>query len=136
MRLAFFSLVALLTAFACSSGPTAAPAELDMALKTARDNALYNAKLWRSASPVYANYDIMARGDSSQTSTCPQGDGWATIELVSLSGGSKMTLKCSTWSAGKGCIDEAHFKASPDAMTDKMCQSTNVVPYPLPTIAQ
>ena len=131
-----FALVALLSV-ACSSQPSVGPAELDMALKTARDNALYNAKLWRaSAGEAYSGYDIMARGDSSQTVDCPQGDGWATIELVSLAGNSKMTIKCSTWSSGKGCIDEAHFKASPDAMQDKTCQPTTSVPYPLPTIAQ
>lgn len=127
-------LATLLTA--CGSDPVAGPAELDMAMKTARDNALYNAKLWRSQNSVYANYDIMARGDSSQTVDCPQGDGWATMELVDLASRAKITIKCSTWSAGKGCIDGEHFKASPDAMQDKVCQPTTEVPYPLPTIAQ
>jgi hypothetical protein len=131
-----FALIALLSV-ACSSQPSVGPAELDMALKTARDNALYNAKLWRAASgQAYSAYDIMARGDSSQTVHCPQGDGWATIELISIPRGDKITIKCSTWSSGKGCIDETHFKASPDAMQDKACQPTDKVPYPLPTIAQ
>ena len=131
------SLVAISLITACGSPtPSAAPAELDMAMKTARDNALYNAKLWRSSNAIYSGYDIMARGDSSQTPDCPQGDGWATMELVDLKSNAKITIKCSTWSSGKGCIDGDHFKSSPDAMADKMCQPTSVVPYPLPTIAQ
>ena len=134
MRITFFALLTSL--LACSRQPDVGPAELDMAMKTSRDNALYNAKLWRSQNTIYSAYDIMARGDSSQTADCPQGDGWATIELMDLSSQEKLTLKCSPWSAGKGCIDEAHFKASPDAMTDKRCQPTSSIPYPLPTIAQ
>ena len=128
------SLLSLIVA--CGGTPAVGPQELDMALKTARDNALYNAKLWRSQNTVYSAYDIMARGDSSQTPDCPQGDGWATIELIDLTTKAKLTIKCSTWSAGKGCIDESHFKTSPDAMQDKRCQPTSSIPYPLPSIAQ
>ena len=121
---------------ACGSTPVVGPQELDMALKTARDNALYNAKLWRASNTMFSTYDIMARGDSSQTPECPQGDGWATMELVDLDSKTKVTIKCSTWSAGKGCIDSKHFQTTEDAMSDKMCQPTTSVPYPLPTIAQ
>jgi len=130
-------ILSLLLLVACGgSGPVAGPAELDMALKTARENALYNAKLWRSQNALYSGYDIMARGDSSQTPDCPQGDGWATMELVDINSKAKITIKCSTWSSGKGCIDSAHFKETADAMTDKICQPITAVPYPLPTIAQ
>lgn len=131
-----FLLSLLVFAFACGGTEPVSSDALDMAMSTAKANATWNAKQWRGQAEMYANYDILARGDSSQTPKCPQGDGWATVELVERDGKGKLTLKCSTWSGGRNCVDEDHFRGSPAATEDKICQAVGVVLYPIPTIAQ
>lgn len=110
---------------------------LETARKQAKENAEYNSKAWRAQTPAYAQLSIISRGDSSQTPECPQGDGWATIDLVDPSKpGSKISLKCSTVSDSVGCREANDFKASPFANEDGRCQVTTKVPHPLPKIAK
>lgn len=110
---------------------------LETARKQAKDNAEYNAKAWRAQTPAYAQLSIISRGDSSQTPQCPQGDGWATIDLVNPNNpASKLGLKCSTVSDSVGCRESNDFKASPFANEDGSCQATTKVPHPLLKIAK
>ena len=107
---------------------------LETARAQARENAEFNAKAWREKSEYAAALHIVTRGDSSQTPSCPQGDGWASIELVSDTGLTVQKLKCSTVSLSVGCLKELDFKKSQFASEDGWCASTNKVPHPLPKL--
>lgn len=110
---------------------------LETARKQAKENAEYNARAWRSQTPVTAEFGIISRGDSTQSPDCPQGDGWASIDLVNVKTATVVTkLKCSTVSDSVGCRTDADFKASPYANEDGRCQSISKVPHPLPKIAK
>jgi hypothetical protein len=110
---------------------------LETARKQAKENAEFNAKSWRAQTPTYAQLSIISRGDSTQAPACPQGDGWATIDLVDPNNPNrKVTLKCSTVSDSVGCRENADFKASPFTNEDGACQDVSKVPHPLPKIAK
>jgi hypothetical protein len=110
---------------------------LETARKQAKENAEFNAKAWRSQMPAYAELSLIGRGDSSQTPDCPQGDGWATMDLVNPNNPSqKLSLKCSTVSDSVGCRESNDFKSSQFANEDGRCQSITKVPHPLPKIAK
>ena len=110
---------------------------LETARKQAKENAEFNAKTWRAQTPAYAQLNLISRGDSSQTPECPQGDGWASIDLVDPNSPSrKVQLKCSTVSDSVGCRESNDFKASPYANEDGRCQPVTKVPHPLPKIAK
>ena len=77
---------------------------LDTDMATARSNAEFNARAWRKQVPAYESLAMISRGDSTQSRTCPQGDGWATIDLVDPNTAAvKVKLKCSTTSPSIGC---------------------------------
>lgn len=108
---------------------------LETARKQARDNGDYNARKWRSETKVYANAILISRGDSTQTSACPQGDGWVSIDIANPDNGATVgKLKCSTVSDSVGCRLDADFKSSPYANEDGACAPLNRVPHPLPKI--
>jgi hypothetical protein len=110
---------------------------LETARKQAKENAEYNARAWRSQLPAMAEQSLISRGDSSQTPDCPQGDGWASIDVVNPKNAAVVAkLKCSTVSDSVGCRVDADFKASPYANEDGRCQPTTKVPHPLPKIAK
>lgn len=110
---------------------------LETARKQAKENAEYNARAWRSQTPVTAELGILSRGDSTQEPACPQGDGWASIDLVNTKTAVVATkLKCSTVSDSVGCRMDSDFKSSPYANEDGRCQAVTKVPHPLPKIAK
>ena len=111
-------------------------ASLEEAKGTARENALWNAQKYRQENIFYKGWDIVGRGDSSQENSCPQGDGWATMEFVNPNKDRLVKVKCSTVSANTGCLEDSDFKSKPFASDDGHCQATNKVPYPLPKIAK
>ena len=111
-------------------------ASLEEAKQTARENAMFNAQGYRQANPLYSGWDIIGRGDSTQTNTCPQGDGWATIEFLNQEKTKMIKVKCSTVSGATGCLEDSEFKSKPFATDDGQCQNANKVPYPLPKIAK
>lgn len=111
--------------------------DLEDARGTARENAMWNAQHWRQGNPLYSDYDILGRGDSSQTNECPQGDGWATMDFVPRTAGNRLVkVKCSTVSPNLACLEENDFKSKAYASEDGHCQPTIKVPYPLPKIGQ
>jgi hypothetical protein len=110
---------------------------LESARKQAKENAEFNARAWRAQTPVTADFGIISRGDSSQTPDCPQGDGWASIDLINVKTAAvQVKLKCSTVSDSVGCRADNDFKSSPFANEDGRCQATSKVPFPLPKIAK
>ena len=110
---------------------------LETARKQARENAEFNARKWRADTKLYANAILIARGDSTQSSTCPQGDGWASIDIAEADTGQTLTkMKCSTVSDSVGCRIDNDFKGSPYANEDGSCAPLNRVPHPLPKIGK
>lgn len=109
-------------------------AVLEEARATARRNAEISAERWRMQ--LYRDFDIVSRGDSTQSPECPQGDGWATIDLVSPDKSKVVQLKCSTVSASIGCLKADDFKTKAYANEDGTCQPTRRVPYPLPRFSK
>jgi hypothetical protein len=111
-------------------------ASLEEAKGTARENAMFNAQMYRQSNILYKGWDIVGRGDSTQTNSCPQGDGWATMEFVNPEKTRLIKVKCSTVSGNTGCLEDSDFKTKAFASEDGHCQATNKVPYPLPKIAK
>jgi hypothetical protein len=91
---------------------------------------------YRQSNILYKGWDLIGRGDSTQSNICPQGDGWATMELVSPEKNRIVKAKCSTVSGNTGCLEDADFKTKPFASEDGVCAPLNRVPYPLPKIAK
>lgn len=101
---------------------------LETARATAKENAEFNARTWRQQAPTYAELGLISRGDSTQSATCPQGDGWASLDLVQKDTGSvRVKLKCSTVSGAIGCRTDT-------PASEGRCSSE--VPHPLPKIAK
>jgi len=98
----------------------------------ANENSEFNVKAFRQTHSEYAGYSISMRGDSTQSSKCGQGDGWASIDLINVEKGLKISLKCSTVSAATGCMTDVDFKARSYASQDGQCDTS--IPYPLPKI--
>ena len=77
----------------------------------ANDNIRYNAQKWR-AENGHEQFGILSRGDSSQQAKCPQGDGWASVDLTHPQTKQPVVkLKCSTVSGNVGCVRDEDFKA-------------------------
>lgn len=127
--------IAALTLAACDK-PDVGFETLETARSQARTNAEFNAKKWRADTKLYADANLVVKGDSSQTPKCPQGDGWASMELLNATGQKITGLKCSTVSLSVGCRADADFKSSPYANEDGQCQPTTKVPHPLPKLVQ
>jgi hypothetical protein len=109
---------------------------LETARQQVRENAEFNAQVYRSSMPGGGDLKIVSRGDSTQEPACPQGDGWATIDIVNSDGAKRAKLKCSTVSNSVGCRTDADFKESPYASEDGKCAPVSKVPHPLPKIAK
>lgn len=127
--------IALITLTACGK-PDVSFATLEEAKGTARENAMFNAQMYRQSNPLYKGWDIIGRGDSTQANKCPQGDGWATVEFVNEAKTRIVKVKCSTVSGATGCLEDADFKTKPFASEDGVCQPETKVPFPFPKIAK
>lgn len=132
----FLIAASLIALTACSGKQEVSFASLEEAKGTARENALWNAQKYRQDNILYKGWDIVGRGDSTQSNSCPQGDGWATMEFVNPEKTALKKVKCSTVSANTGCLEDGDFKTKPFAADDGHCQPVNKVPYPLPKIAK
>jgi hypothetical protein len=103
------------------------------ARKIARENSGILARQYRAEAKL-EDFDLMLRGDSTITNECPQGDGWASIDLVNRKTDEKIKLKCSTVSAGMGCLRDEDFKQRAEyANQEGRCNSE--IPFPLPKIS-
>lgn len=129
------ALAAVLALSACGKNEVSFDS-LEEAKGTARENAMFNAQRFRQDSALFKGYDVVGKGDSSQTNQCPQGDGWATLELVNPEKTKVFKVKCSTVSGNTGCLLDSEFKEKPFASDDGHCQPVNKVPYPVKKIAK
>ena len=136
MKLRITILASILCMLAACSKDEVSFDTLETARKQARENAEYNARKWRADTKVHADANIVSRGDSTQAPACPQGDGWASMDLTNQNGQVLAKLKCSTVSDSVGCREEKDFKSSPYANEDNTCQPLTKVPHPIPKIAK
>ena len=130
--------VAVLSLVGCMEKPQEVSFDtVEQARAQARENAAYNAQTYRANSPQYQAYNVQNNGDSTQSNACPQGDGWASLKLVNPSNVNVIVkIKCSTVSAGIGCLTDEEFKTKPTySQEDGQCQPINKVPFPLPKVA-
>lgn len=111
--------------------------ELEDQRAQARENALFNAQMYRSENPRFdQRYKIVSHGDSTQSQSCPQGDGWATLSIMAVEDKTvdKYSIKCSTVSAALGCFTDADFIKKPFAKQENRCDTS--LPSRLPKIAK
>ena len=132
MKQTILALSILTIISACDKPKELAFDTVESARIQANENSEFNAKSFRQSHAEYAGYSISMRGDSTQSTKCGQGDGWATIDLVKVDEGKKVQLKCSTVSAATGCMTEEDFKARSYAAQDGQCDTA--IPFPLPKI--
>lgn len=105
------------------------------ARRQAKENALQNALQYRIDNKL-ADYDVYSRGDSTITNSCPQGDGWASNDLIRKSDNAKVKLKCSTTSTALGCVEENDFKSKAYAQEEGSCAPLTRVPFPIRKLSQ
>lgn len=129
--------VAAILISGCNKPPSVSFDTVEQARAQARENAGYNAQVFRSNSPQFDFYNVQNNGDSTQTNECPQGDGWASLNLVNPRNVRDIVgIKCSTVSAGIGCLTAEDFKKKAVYSGDEgNCQPINKVPFPLPKLA-
>lgn len=128
MNLKSICALAIVAALAACGNDKVSFDTLETARSTAKENAEFNARTWRQQAPAYAELGLLSRGDSTQSATCPQGDGWASLDLVAKDMGSvRVKLKCSTVSGAIGCRTDT-------PASEGRCSSE--VPHPLPKIAK
>ena len=107
-------------------------ATLEQAQTQASKNAEFNAQIFRGQE--MSTWSIIGTSDSSQTEACPQGDGWATLQLLNPDKTQQIDIKCSTVSAALGCMLDSTFKTKPYNTSDGKCSTE--VPFPIPKIEQ
>lgn len=112
-----------------------------------RANAYVVAAEYQRQNPRIAGWEAIVKADSSHTSTCPQGDGWAEVVFMrsQRADGStqnlqieKATVMCSTVSVNEGCVMVAptdNWTKHPKKTMDGTCGNTAEVPMPLPKVA-
>jgi predicted small lipoprotein YifL len=159
-----FSIIALLLSFsvltACGErDPNAPVTHQDKAVSfdtlesqrvTSKANAYANGMQYIRENPRFqemgegVQFEVVSHVDSSITSNCPQGDGWATISISANTKERdvrgrpvvvKYSAKCSTVSASVGCYLAEDFVKKSFAQEEGSCQPTNKVPFPLPKVA-
>ena len=133
------SIAASLLLGACSKSAVSFDT-LEDARNTGRENALFNAATYRAENPRLEGTRIVSHGDSTQGPDCPQGDGWASVSFLNVTGEGKgkevekYVAKCSTVSAALGCYLEKDFSNKPFARQENRCDTS--LPFPLKRIAK
>jgi hypothetical protein len=115
---------------------------LDIAKKQATANLFHNATAYSIFQPQLHIVEINPREDSSQTRSCPQGDGWGTVAVTGIKQSYSSTgltadsfrLVCSTVSEELGCYKEEGFRQTNHAIENGKCQPTSKVPFPIPKL--
>lgn len=109
---------------------------LEDARAQARANAEFNAVSYRNQNPRMEGLKVVGHGDSTQTKSCPQGDGWASLSIMNVDKQAGMVekykVKCSTVSAQLGCYLEQDFVMKPFAQQENHCDES--LPFPLPKL--
>lgn len=132
MKSLFISFIVgiLLLMTGCSKPAEVSFDTLEQARSQASENATFNAQIFRGAE--HSGWAVISASDSSQTKSCPQGDGWATLSLINPDKTETVSLKCSTASLALGCMLDSTFKTKSFNTDDGHCSTE--VPFPLPKI--
>lgn len=132
----FISLAFAMALTACGSKDVSFDT-LETSRTQGKANAEFSAQVFRANNPQYANTSIIAQTDSTMAPSCPQGDGWASVKLVSKDNPAiAIGLKCSTVSGAVGCMTDKDFQTKTYAGDDGRCQPVEKVPFPLPKVAK
>ena len=105
---------------------------LEQQRSTALNNATQNASVYFAANPRFDNtWKKMPHTDDQISPACPQGSGWAWVNVMHVEGKDvqKMKLWCSTSSQSLGCYVEADFQKGPHAGEEGRCDTN--LPHPL-----
>jgi predicted small lipoprotein YifL len=105
---------------------------LEQQRSTALNNANKNAAAYFAANPRFdASWRKMPHTDDQITPACPQGSGWAWVNIMRVEGKDveKKNIWCSTSSESLGCYIEADFKKGPHAAQADKCNAD--LPHPL-----
>jgi len=109
-----------------------------------RANAGASAAEYQRQNPRIQGWESIVKADTTHSSTCPQGDGWAEVVFMrsERQDGTtknlaieKATVMCSTVSTTQGCVMVApadNWSKHPAKPQDGQCASTLEVPFPLP----
>lgn len=112
-----------------------------------RANAGASAAEYQRQNPRLSGWESIVKADTTHSSTCPQGDGWAEVVFMRTEREDgktknlqieKATAMCSTVSATQGCVMLApvdNWSKHPAKAHDGQCASTREVPFPLPKVA-
>jgi hypothetical protein len=111
-----------------------------------RANAMQVAAEYQRQNPRIQGWEAVVKADTTHSSKCPQGDGWAEVVFMRVERAEattknlqveKATLMCSTVSSAQGCVMVApvdNWSKHPAKATDGQCAATNSVPMPLPKV--
>lgn len=111
-----------------------------------RANAGAAAAEYQRQNPRIQGWESIVKADTTHSSTCPQGDGWAEVVFMRAerADGStknlevqKFTVMCSTVSTTQGCVSVTpvdNWSKHPAKAQDGFCASTREVPFPLPKV--
>lgn len=109
-----------------------------------RANAGASAAEYQRQNPRIQGWEAIVKADTTHSSTCPQGDGWAEVVFMRSSREEGKTknleiekagVMCSTVSATQGCVmvyPTDNWSKHPAKAQDGYCASTLEVPFPLP----
>ena len=109
-----------------------------------RANAGASAAEYQRQNPRLIGWESIVKADTTHSSTCPQGDGWAEVVFMRTERQDgttknlqveKATVMCSTVSSTQGCVMQApvdNWSKHPAKAQDGSCASTLEVPFPLP----
>lgn len=89
-----------------------------------RTNAEYNAKR-HARKAIEDVVSVSGQSDSTISADCPYGDGWATIDVKTLSGDEQ--IKCQTTGSGKGvegCLSLVEFNQKDYANQEGKCDKS------------
>lgn len=128
----YLTLITLTVLSACKGGnKNVSSAELEQQRSVASENASSNASIFLAKSPLFNGWKIAGAAiDSSQNSSCPSGDGWATVSIIDPTLSNQRKIVCSTYSLTLGCQTEQDFNSRQGLVVQKdTCNEE--VPYPL-----
>lgn len=123
----------LIGLFSCESKPTYSHDTIEQSRMQAKENALQNAQKYIADNQHLTKYSIYSRGDSTITNKCPQGDGWASLDLRTKNGVVREKIKCSTTSLALGCMETTDFKSKTNYYSQEG-KCNDQIPHPLPKL--
>ena len=109
-----------------------------------RSNASASAAEYQRQNPRIQGWETIVKADTTHSSTCPQGDGWAEVVFMRSEREEGKTknleiqkagVMCSTVSTTQGCVmmyPTDNWSKHPAKGAEGSCASTREVPFPLP----